>query len=225
MPPQLKSTLAACSLLVGVAEPPPKLTSQKDSLSSILLRRLQGFHDQLGLVQLPTDPTERQLKLTTAQAASKALQLIASLVEERSEPAASTSTAQNAPQAPVFGVRDVKVLSMLSGIVARWGVGLKVDEGVLPSGLVDRPPPRSKITELVEEGEDTGDPLSETVQGLLHLTRISKDSSEGAKQLAGIVAPQVLLPLIGGLVQLGYAPTQHAEGGWAREALQQLCSS
>lgn len=224
--PQLKDVLLASATLVGLADQPRKLTSAKDSLAAVLARRLAATSDQLHLVHLPESPTEFTLKLATAQAALTALQLIATSVTSPATPTASTSSTLNAPPPPTFGVKDAKIIGMLAGIVARWGISLQLAEGVLPRALVDKQVSKGKITELIEDEKGGSyEGLVEAVQGLLGITRVGKEAREGSRQLAQVVAPQVLLPLLGGLLQLGHQP-EHAETGeWARSALHRLCMS
>lgn len=249
-PPRLKDVITAASYLLGltISPTPNQSTSTvKDSLSSILLRRLISFKQQINewstqphlpSLSFTTNSSELELKRITAESAIFCLLLISENISNSSsnssnnQPYASTSTS-SIPPPPLFGSRDLKVLSMLSGVIGRWGLASKVVEGVLPQSLRDGAPKRaetSKFTEIVgDEAErdlkaefDSLNRLSKEIWSIVLISR--GDSSRGGdkEQLAGIVLPQLLLPLIGALLQLGY---EKEEGEiWAQEGLGKLCS-
>ncbi|KAM0786858.1 hypothetical protein ACM66B_002284 [Microbotryomycetes sp. NB124-2] len=219
----LKSLLAACRVLVGVDEPARKiaLATKPTSLSDVLSRRLDQTR-QLDLVLVPQQPnqdaSERSLKLATSDAAGRALiqlerRVSSSELDHDHKPTPSTSTAP--PPPPVFGIRDIKVIGMLAGIVARWGIGLALDETVLPPAFADstRAQPHSRIQEVTDEDEQQHkDTLSTTVSMLLSLVTRTDRQTDGQRQLGSIVAPQVTPLLLAGLCQLAY--NNERSGDW-----------
>ncbi|GAA5901723.1 hypothetical protein JCM5296_005389 [Sporobolomyces johnsonii] len=248
-PPTLKQLLAAASTLLGLSTPTPASLSRKPSLISILADRLDSLRS---LTQSwPTPPplppalarlSERQLQDATASAALQLLRLIAECARTPApppptDPAPSTSTARPTEQgqgagaqAPVFGARDIKALGMLAGVVARWGVGTKVKDGVLPpsAGAAAKKQDEPRIREVTDsdlEYEATREQeLARCVKGLVEVLGLGRAKGDAEKQLVRLVMPQVLLPLVAGLVQLAFL-AQEGGGAWAREALEGLFTS
>lgn len=84
---------------------------------------------------------------------------------------------------------------MLGGVVGRWGIASRVTEGVLPRALRDSggsSKAEQKISEIVEEkdGVDVSE-LEAIVKTVLVLRVSRKTGSEGRRQLAGVVSPQL----------------------------------
>lgn len=238
--PSLKTILLAASSLLGLTESPaplPTPTRPKDSLSTLLHRRLasfatlsDGFFPTPLLAALPLTPTgehESALKRLTSDAALSCVVLVAS---HASGPHASTpASTSTAPPPPLFGSRDIKVIQMLGGVVGRWGLSARVAEGVLPSSMRDGGSKgargTAKISEIVEEEEGAGDGLEEMVREVLEIVLLSGEErrDEGRVQLAKLVLLQLLVPLVGALVQLS-SQVSDEEGAWASEALRKLCA-
>lgn len=218
MPPQppLHVVLAAGSVLMGLAEGPaplPTPTRPKDSLSTILRRRLLAF-DELcrgeswsacGLppLELGADRTEAQLKTSTADSGLRLLRLVAARADDSGPSTSSVST----QLPPVFGARDIKVISTLAGVVGRWGISGRVLEGVLPATLREGTSTlqagSSQIQEIAETSEDEG--LDGAVEAVLDTVLVAAGMEHtGKRQLAALVLPQLLVPLVGALVQLAF---------------------
>jgi hypothetical protein len=140
---------------------------------------------------------------------------------------------------PQFGLKDIKILSTLASVISRWGVASRVVEGVLPVALGGRGKKGGgggggRISEVVEGEEEEEGELEGVVRGLVGLLRGNGKGGEGKGkgreggrgELEGIVLKEVLVPLMGALVQLGYAPTRNKdEREWATEALDEFCRS
>ncbi|GAA5877890.1 hypothetical protein JCM1840_002938 [Sporobolomyces johnsonii] len=245
----LKQLLAAASTLLGLSTPTPASLSRRPSLASILADRLDSLRS-LTLSwptppPLPSDPaqlSEPQLQDATASAALHLLRLIAECARTPappppSDPAPSTSTARPTEQgqgagaqAPMFGARDIKTLGMLAGVVARWGVGTKVKDGVLPpsAGAAVKKQDEPRIREVTDSDLEyeaiREQELARCVKGLVEVLGLGRAKGDAEKQLVGLVMPQVLLPLVAGLVQLAFL-VQEGGGAWAREALEGLFTS
>ncbi|GAA5929961.1 hypothetical protein JCM1841_001227 [Sporobolomyces salmonicolor] len=244
--PPLKLLLAAASTLLGLSTPTP---SKKPSLASILADRLDALRSLTpswpSPPPLPSEPaqlSEPQIQDATASAALQILRLIAECARTPAppppiEPAPSTSTARPtehtqgaAAQAPVFGARDIKALAMLAGVVGRWGVGTKVKDGVLPpsasAAVKKEDEPRIReVTDSELDHEATRErELAACVKDLVEVLGLGRAKGDAEKQLVALVMPQVLLPLVAGLVQLAFL-AQEGNGGWAREALEGLFRS
>ncbi|KAL8281142.1 hypothetical protein RQP46_006500 [Phenoliferia psychrophenolica] len=177
---------------------------------------------------LATD-SEDSLKLATADCAIALLSHAATAARlESLLPLPSTSTAPP-PSTPSFGSRDTKVLGMLAGVVGRWGIASRVLTGVLPASVKDRkdgapPAAQGRFAEVVEDEPDTAG-LEEVVRNTLEVVLLEKgvhrDSPAG--QLAAIVLPQLLLPLVGALVQLAHGPHESDTATtWAKTSLARL---
>lgn len=250
-PPRLKDIISAASYLLGITAPTTSNQSTstvKDSLSSILLRRLISFRQQINkwssqpdlpFISSASSYSEIEWKRITAESSLFCLILISQTISNSTsnssnkQPHASTSTSSSIPPPPLFGSRNLKVLSMLSGVIGRWGLASKVVEGVLPQSLRDGAPRRaetSKFTEIIGEEEerdlqvefDSLNKLSREIWSIVLVSRSDNSRGGDKEQLAGIVLPQLLLPLIGALLQLGY---EKEEGEiWAQEGLGKLCS-
>lgn len=237
----ISSLVAAGTALLGLAEQPPPLPTPsrpKDSLASILQRRLVQFqgHDwtahtlpaSLAVVIAHPTPSEGDLKRATAESAAFLLTLINSLADEETLSQPSTSTAKLV-HIPLFGSRDVKVIATLAGVLGRWGISARIIDGILPSSLKEGQKPINKTTSRFSEIVDI--PASNDVEELkivakqvLNLVQLPagerRDSGRG--QLAALVLPQLLLPLLGALVQIGFSSTTEI---WARESLDTLFRS
>lgn len=178
----LKSVLHAAGLLTGATKPTTTSVTGGGGgdggaanarpapieLPDLLRLRLEAFQaccDRFD-TQPPIDITrlaeadEDDLKLLTARCALFALhQLQAAEVRDKaqqrvaSSAQASTSKAPSAPQAPTFGLRDIKLLQALSSVAARWGISALVDYGVLPSELQDTPASDGARMRVIEEGD------------------------------------------------------------------------
>lgn len=63
--------------------------------------------------------------------------------------------------------------------------------------------------------------LEGVVRVLLEVALPGAEAGRGRRELAGVVRGQVAVPLVGGLVQLGFGGTTEADvGQWARDALE-----
>lgn len=226
------SLTRAGTVLLGLDSTSPV---RRDSLESLLRHRIVAFLAASNLDQPPelVTQTEEDLKRTTATYAASIISQTADLARHDSTtPRPSTSTA-TAPPPPLFGARDTKVLSMLSGVVGRWGIAARVQDDILPASIKDRTkrtPPTStdkgsRFTEIVEEeeeGDDSGEGLEEIVKVVLDVVLLPKGvhRDSGSGQLAALVLPQLLLPLFGSLVQLAYGGERGVE--WVSEPLGRL---
>ncbi|KAK4052761.1 hypothetical protein OIV83_002048 [Microbotryomycetes sp. JL201] len=208
----LKSILAAGGVLVGVDEPPNKIRHRPTSLGAVLARRLEAASKiQPAIVPrlASQDAPEHLCKVATAAAARQALESLVRRVssdqaaQHARTPTASTSKAP--PPPPLFSIKDTKVIGMLAGIVARWGVGLALDKAVLPPQFTPSPASHAKIQKVscddVDEEDST---LAEIVSFLLSLVSRSGDRTDGHRQLAAIAAPQITPLLLAGMCQLAH---------------------
>lgn len=248
--PSLKTVIQAASRLVGVtdtASPKPK------TLAAILSSRLDAFHS-LSTSWPSTAPnpsrttldalSEIGLKRLTAHHALSCLLLISDKLNNNqftftstSQPHASTSTSSTIPSPPLFGSRDLKVLSMLSGVIGRWGLAALVLEGVLPSSLrdgarkqkSDSSTSSGRFSEITQEDEEEerqeSKLLCEMTKSVMGVAVVDKNNNAGMttkerQQLASIVLPQLLIPLLGALLQLG----SFENLDWAKKGLGKLCS-
>lgn len=241
----LRSIIAAGTVLLGTSEASslPSPSRPKDSLSTVLLRRLESFAaaanaQQWQLKTYPAEttgvtPSQVELKGMTADYAADVLNLISLQLDDNSaQPAASTS---KAPVIPVFGQVDIKVISTLAGIIGRWGLANRVDEGIIPPSLGDiargvgvSRAGVAKISEIVEREEDEQaqqarrQKLGWLVKAVLDVVMLHQDNRGSAKaQLAAIILPQLLPHLLGALVQLVYSGNSEP---WASTALEYLVS-
>lgn len=235
----------AGTILLGLAEQPAPLPTPnrpKDSLATILHRRLSQFESllydddwtthalppSLTLVTRNLTPAEGDLKRATAESAAFLLILIKSLANEETLSQPSTSTAKLV-HIPLFGSRDVKVIATLAGVVGRWGIAARIADGILPSSLKEGQRSVGKSASRFSEIVDTPvsndeEELRIAVKQVLDLVLLPagerRDSGRG--QLAALVLPQLLLPLLGALVQIGFSTATEI---WARESLDSLFKS
>lgn len=117
------------------------------------------------------------------------------------------------------------MIGMLGGVVGRWGVGEALKDGVIPAQLREK---RGKVVELVEEDERAGEGLEETLRGVVEVVRGGEDK-QGRRTLGKTVLGQLVLPLMGGLVQFGWDDSegrdvQSASATWAQTQLRWICS-
>ncbi|SCV69399.1 BQ2448_2419 [Microbotryum intermedium] len=233
----LRDELKACAILLGIDQPPTKLPSpssassssktKQDQLSELLQRRLDGYHASLSsevTIQESFDRvrTQDELERDTARAALQSLTQVHGLLQEPTSgkgtaPQPPTTKARGqAPPPPKLSVKENQVVSQLAGIVARWGIAKSVAMGVLPTSLTGtRQPPSSssgpnkgKIVEIIEDEATPAQQkqLELFVQGVLELIGPPVDG-----EIRHLVIPQVLLPLIGGLVQLSKSKSSNED--------------
>ena len=181
------------------------------------------------------------LQTQTARAATRLLSLLIDRLNQSPKPPTpAAGSASTGPASvglpPVLGQRDHQVVSQLSGVIARWGIAALVRPEVLPPALagpgapVPAPAPRpasrfSEVDDAAEAQNAANEVANEAELGqvtrlLLETTLPGPDTTQGRKELAGVVRAQVALPVVGALVQLGYGGT--AEAGvadWAKGAL------
>ncbi|GAA6036295.1 hypothetical protein JCM8097_001649 [Rhodosporidiobolus ruineniae] len=238
----LKAVLTSADTLLGLSRTPaapPSLTAPKPSLASLLAARLEAYAQQTPLAPTPAlakpldTLSERTLQRLTATAALDLLQHLASLTPPSSTPSSASSSSSAAqlapPPPPAFGARDIKAFGMLAGVVGRWGIQPDLVEGVLPP-LSSSSARQPKIAELVQDDEDDElsaekkqERLAETVKKVLVVLGLDEPGrarTDGQKQLVGVVLPQLLVPLVGALVQLA-----RAGQAWAGQGLEAVFRS
>lgn len=231
MPPtSLRDVLQASALLVGQADLPSRLpgpSRPRESLASVLKRRLEALPTDVVSIAIPSDTSEHQCQRATAHAATQLLRQVYILAEGDSAQSAPSSSRNAQPQAPLFSVKDAQVLGMLAGIIGRWGIGLSLDEGVLPaSSSKANHTQRCKIEEVIE-GIDENDihkeeQLVAILRFLLDASQISPSLSSGRAQLALVVRPQVMTPVCAGLIQVNHHSVSPSSS-WAAQALDEFC--
>ncbi|KAK4057427.1 hypothetical protein OIO90_001496 [Microbotryomycetes sp. JL221] len=210
----VRSVLTTCAVLIGTDEPNRKIgsTNRLHSLGDVLERRLHNVNDVDPTWIPSTSPirgSERVLKMTTGDVALVALQKLDKLVGSSAQAQPSTSTAP----APTFGVKDIKVISTLAGIVARWAIGLRLQDNVLPPAFSDTQTMMTnkshsvRIQEIEHDDvsmDESDSKLSETVLDVLSIINNSKhvSSTPGQAQLSSIVAPHVMPLLFAAMTQL-----------------------
>lgn len=218
------------STLLGTT---PTTSSTKSNLSSLLLQRLVAYRALAGLEDgLDDNLTIAKLKQQTAEEARSLLNQIHLLI---STPTASTSTATDAT--PIFSPKHIKMISMLAGVVGRWLVVPNLTEGIIPTSSAEITraaslPGTAKITEISDvmgqesmEEDQKRRILEETVMFLLQIINPSPEHSHynsPQHQLAAIVSPQIIVPVLAALVDIVY--NVHNEAAWASNALQDLVS-
>lgn len=186
----LKDLLQQGSVLAGQSN---SSTPKATNLSEVLRDRLQKQG------QTPAvDASEEALKWQTAQAALNLL------VSVRSDFNALQSKDDSIP---AFGSRDIKVISTLASIVARWGLAALLDHDVLPDELKDQTP-KGKITETT-----TGN-LQEVVELAAQTLNISWHDAElvQPEELLNLILPQYIPLLLPALLQLRHS-------GWPGAAI------
>lgn len=229
----MDSLFDAANTLLGTAEDTAVLPSpirQRDSLSTILQRRLARFYALAATLQLSEQQqlpervheqslqSETELKRLTAQSASFLLNLI------HYQAKASLPSTSKQVNIPLFGTRDRKTVATLAGLVGRWSISHSIINGILPSTFKDGTVKSSdRITEIIDPNPsfracELNLVVKETLQLVLLQPHESRHS--GTSQLAALILPQLLLPLLAALVQLGYS--HHATGESARDNLAQL---
>ncbi|SGZ24900.1 BQ5605_C023g09752 [Microbotryum silenes-dioicae] len=235
----LRHELKACAFLLGLDQPPNKLPSpssatsssknRQEQLDELLQRRLDGYYALIARARGEETPEsldqisgQDELERETARAALKSLanvnELLLQETTSRKETAPPPAPAKargevKPPPPPKLSVKDNQVVSQLAGIVARWGIARYVAAGILPTSLMTsrRSPTafnKGKIVEIVEGETIPGGQgrLQHFVQGVLELIGPRADG-----EMKQLIIPQVLLPLIGGLVQLSKSPTKHVD--------------
>ena len=223
----MSEVTAAGSLLLGLEAGPGSIRSS--TLAAVLSQRLTSFIESTPPVDtLPPDAgaDEAALKHMTAHYATLLLSHAAAAAKLAAQtPTPSTSSA-TAPPPPRYGSRDSKVIGMLAGVVGRWGIAARVQDGVLPASVKERtkgaPAPASgRFTDITED-DYRSEGLEEVVRAVLGAVLLGKGvhRDSGAGQLAAIILPQLMLPLVGALVQLAYKDPQ--AGAWAQESLTRL---
>ncbi|GAA5886437.1 hypothetical protein JCM6882_001639 [Rhodosporidiobolus microsporus] len=247
---QLLASASALLGLTPTPAPPPG--GPKLSLASVLAARLQAYrslapspHAQDGETQLE-GLSEKHLQRLTAHAALDVLERLASHARSPRPPPPSTASSSSAssttaapppPPPPMFGARDIKTIGMLAGVVGRWGISDAA--GLGGAGAGERKLNEPKIREVVEEEETAEkDDREEKRQRLADLVKrvlvgvlgfspavaVSNPPSrtDAEKQLVALVLPQLLVPLVGGLVLLS-----QGDGGekWAADGLEKVFRS
>ncbi|SCZ96883.1 BZ3500_MvSof-1268-A1-R1_Chr4-1g06816 [Microbotryum saponariae] len=232
----LRHEFKACAILLGLDQPPTKLRSpssatsssknRQEQLNELLQRRLDGYHALIARgeeTRESLDQISRQdeLERETARAALRSLANVNELLQEttsRKETAPPPTPAKGRgevmpPPPPKLSVKDNQVVSQLAGIVARWGIARSVAAGILPTSLMTTrqsptAPNKGKIVEILEEETipDGQGRLEHFVHGVLELIGPRADG-----EMKQLIIPQVLLPLIGGLVQLSKSTTKHVD--------------
>lgn len=217
--PPLSELLKAANVLSGQTKPDnvstKRLASTKPNLADILGQRLDSISRSLSewdLLDTSREPwhklEEEALKRYTAQYSVTILSSFAQYEYIEAEKriaalsAASTSRAAHQSAAPLFGMRDIKVIQTLSSLVARWGIASLLDQGILPSEMQERTS-SLKVIDLDE---------SQRKQGLRDMARTAVEMLvHGGQQQKGeiqsVVLPHLFLPTLGALLQL-----QHEDG-------------
>ncbi|GAA5832075.1 hypothetical protein JCM11251_002808 [Rhodosporidiobolus azoricus] len=243
---------SANALLGLATTPTAKLGQPKPSLSSVLAARLDayrslsansGIHDET----LTSDRSEKNLQRLTAAAALELLEQLADYTRSHAPPpppsTSSSSTAHPSPvppPPPMFGARDIKVIGMLAGIVGRWGIAEVAGLGGLAGEKGGRKLNEPKIQEVTAEDEEEEESANvgerkkrlstlvhrvlSSVLGFSPSVPVSTPPSrtDSEKQFISLVLPQLLVPLVGGLVLL----SQGGEGDeWAEQGLEKVFRS
>lgn len=231
MPDRLRSILEACSILAGQTKVPPSSSPSNDHdpaissspLCQLLNQRIDGFwtiggrdgwSSSLHLHQQSSaSPTnERQSKLASARLALAALGLLSDL--EASSSVAKQGQDQGPP--PLYGLKDNKTISILCGLIARWGIGQVLPRGILPSDMQDQKKEVEKISEIIsnsdsdndEEDESEEEMLQEMVGDIVRIllppTSQQADGGRTAKQLQALVLPGLMLHTLAALLYLSH---------------------
>lgn len=218
----------------------PASNQKKSNLADLLKTRL--VYASPSPVDL-TESTQLDLFLLTADLALSFLSNYATLASSIHPHPSSSSSTSSAPPPPFFGARDNKAISTLSGILGRWGIAIRVRRGVLPSSILEKSRTsraseggKSKISEIDEQEEDRlqkedkmlEDGLEDIIRRTLDVILLPKGVSKysGAGQLAALVLPQLLLPLVGALIQLAYdndSGSSPSSKRWAIQSFFKLC--
>jgi hypothetical protein len=185
----MKEILQAGSILAGQAK---SSTPAATSLSQVLRARLVQYGIDGGTL---ADASEERLKWLTAEAALQVLVAVR-----------AAFNALKPDGAPVFGSRDIKVLSVLASIVARWGLALMLDGNVLPEEF--REGTKGKI------GEQEARQLPEAIA--LVTRCLNLDQVEGApvepEELLNLLMPQFLPVYLPALLQWRRQGSKVADG-------------
>lgn len=219
----LPNVLQAVNIIVGQSDV-PKPVQSRSTLSAVLRRRLEAIPSAFNVASPPETASEQSCQLCTANAATSLLERLLACVEECQAHSAPSSSSATQPPPSVFSVKDMQSIGMLAGIVARWGIGLRLEEGVLPPSVLGATS-RGKIVQVdIDHGarespQTSSHLLASTLKLLLDVTRPGQTDPD-RRQLAQVVAPQVLLPLLAGLLQLSHS----SDLSWPREALKSLCA-
>ncbi|GAA5993985.1 hypothetical protein JCM5350_008016 [Sporobolomyces pararoseus] len=222
-PPSLSKVLQAIAILVGQnassstsqTSSSRKIGQPKPTLSSILSTRLQLLSTlELSLpISVVEKEEEEELQFETGKIGLELLKLVSSL-------STSTSTHDDQQQQPpLFSINQTKQLQMLSGIISRWLIGSSLSKlstttnnNILPNQF--RLPTTTTTLKTGGKGNDRLVEIDETeeMETIEELKKIVKNlmgiiREEPQRQLRGILMPQLLLPLIGTIIQLSSIPT------------------
>ena len=211
----LRVYLEAGAVLCGRGSAAKQSGKNNETLTAVLHRRLRDASTSLqeagrSPLDLPADLPIQQhrLQALVADASLTVLQNI----RQFALPAPVVSEAA----APIFGVQDTKTLTLLSSVVARWGLIPLVQPGVLPPHMYDGD------VQPLRDGPVNSQTLANFTKSVLDL--LFPPAIEGAsssKALADsfqdILLPHLLSILLACLVDLN-----HRGREWASEALSKL---
>lgn len=223
---RLRTVLKAATALAeptAVAQKRSAGAKDKETLGTVVGRRIAAFGAQTDGLDRFTSPgearavsacgpdtPEAEIKVLAAALALRCIEEVATILRSPSLPSSST--------APPLGSRDSKVLQMLSGIVAKWGVAAQVEQGILPPSLREKQQKDAKLSELSDDDEEGQ--LARTAERLFAI--VAPTTGQGTDMLnpmRALVLPSVFVPLVAALLQLGYGQDSLP---WARTSLQSL---
>lgn len=191
--------LRAASILSG-----QQATAQKPSLQGLLSQRLQDYSQATSSTTeaanvTACDLTEFDLKLRTAAEALRTLQGLH-----------NNCTVLPLTEAPTFGARDVKSITLLAGVLAHWGLTPYINVNLLSPGLLKvHEPAMSSANQEARLSE-----LQERVRSVLELVVASPTSSQPStsqnrllsaeQQLAKLLIPSLVPVLFPALAELSF---------------------
>lgn len=232
----LRSVLEACSILAGQSKP-PQLTSNQASpsnqattaLCKLLNQRIDGFWeiarrdgwlDKLDLDRGTYQDDEKQSKFATARLALEALVILSHL--ETANAGQREPVTQELP--PLYGLKDNKTITILCGLVARWGIGLLVPKGILPNDMQDKVEKIVEVSSDEIDGEENEEELLREMVGKIVeiLVLPTQAASGGARQLQTLVLPGLMLHTLAALLYLSNSAASEDTDLKPKEALEKL---
>ncbi|GAA5948232.1 hypothetical protein JCM3765_001328 [Sporobolomyces pararoseus] len=178
---------------------------------------------------------EFELQIKTGRIGLELFKLLVLVIQEQES---TTTTTNNSGSSsglvpPLFSINEIKNLKILTSIISRWSIGLNFSKllshqvkgedysNILPSQF--RLPPlkkkekeKQKFIELSDDDEtDVKSNKVEFKKIVKDLIEILKQTSQiqqqGIRELRGILSPQILLPLLGSIIELITLTDHHEE--------------
>ena len=213
-PPALSKLLHAAGILAGSVKGSvavkASVPGKEAQLVDLLVARLASARavlpgewlDFSSLTVQDDALDEDSVKLATAELAMALLLALQSAEEDEKAKLPDGPANAEAPPAPVFGSRDIKIIQTLSTLVARWGLAAPVQSGVLPAEMQDKPvKAQAKIAEIDEGMENLRSQHLESCTA--HCATLLLPEKKGG-QLQAISLPLLLVPTLAALLQLSH---------------------